>query len=82
MQWYKRWYNDGWQDVDEDHIKDTTCVDPTDGRDHKINKVDISHMFCISSAEVRAGHLASSAICVNYLNLFLLIFIVLVFQLL
>ena len=61
MRWYKRWYNDGWQDVDEDHIKDTLCVDPTDGREHRINKIDISRMFCIAPAEVRAGHLASTA---------------------
>ena len=39
MRWYKRWYNDGWQDVDEDHIRDTHCVDPTDGREHQIKQV-------------------------------------------
>ena len=39
MRWYRRWYNDGWQDVDEDHIRDTECTDPTDGRTHLITKV-------------------------------------------
>jgi len=80
MRWYKRWYNDGWQDVDEDHIKDTACVDPTDGREHQINKVDISHMFCVSPAEAIRD--ASSAIRrVNHdSSLFLLIFTVLLFR--
>jgi len=82
MRWYKNWYNDGWQDVDEDHIKDTTCEDPTDGREHKINKVDIKHMFCISPREVRAGHLASSAVSVYLNNLFLMAFTHLMFRLL
>ena len=39
MRWYRRWYNDGWQDVDEDHIRDTECTDPTDGRTHLITQV-------------------------------------------
>jgi len=79
MKWYRRWYNDGWQDVDEDHIKDTACVDPTDGREHQINKVDISHMFCVSAAELRPH--ASPAIRVKHdSSLFLLIFTVLLFR--
>ena len=48
--------------MDTDHIKDTACFDPTDGREHEINKVDISHMFCVSPAEVRADQLASSCV--------------------
>ena len=39
MRWYRRWYNDGWQEVDEDHIRDTDCTDPYDGREHNIAKV-------------------------------------------
>ena len=39
MRWYKRWYNDGWQDVDEDHIRDTACTDPSDGKEHNIAEV-------------------------------------------
>ena len=39
MRWYRKWYNDGWQDVDEDHIRDTECTDPTDGRAHFITQV-------------------------------------------
>ena len=27
------------QDVDEDHIRDTDCTDPVDGREHNIAKV-------------------------------------------
>ena len=65
--------------MDEDHIKDTACVDPTDGREHQINKVDISHMFCVSAAELRPH--ASPAIRVKYdSSLFLLIFTVLLFR--
>eukprot|EP00090_Calanus_glacialis_P001319 TRINITY_DN10922_c0_g1_i1.p1 TRINITY_DN10922_c0_g1~~TRINITY_DN10922_c0_g1_i1.p1 ORF type:complete len:520 (+),score=84.95 TRINITY_DN10922_c0_g1_i1:323-1882(+) len=80
MRWYKRWYNDGWQDVDEDHIKDTSCVDPTDGREHKINKIDISHMFCIAPAEV--GHLASTAPYMCISSVYLIAFTHLLFRLL
>ena len=39
MRWYKIWYNDGWQDVDEDHIRETECTDPYDGRAHIISEV-------------------------------------------
>ena len=41
MRWYKRWYNDGWQEVDEDHIRETFCSDPYDGKEHNIAKVPI-----------------------------------------
>ena len=41
MRWYRKWYNDGWQDVDEDHIRDTECTDPTDGRAHSITQVSL-----------------------------------------
>jgi len=46
MRWYKRWYHDGWQDVDEDHIKNTSCTDPTDHQEHPIHKVNLDHMYC------------------------------------
>ena len=39
MRWYRKWYNDGWQEVDEDHIRDTDCTDPYDGKEHNIAKV-------------------------------------------
>ena len=42
MRWYRKWYNDGWQEVDEDHIRDTDCTDPYDGMEHNIAKV--SHL--------------------------------------
>jgi len=82
MVWYKKWYNDGWQDVDTDHIKDTACVDPTDGREHRINKVDISHMFCVSPAEVRAGQLNSGELIYATSSLFIVMSNILIFQLL
>jgi len=46
MRWYKRWYNDGWQDIDEEHIRNTTCIDPTDRMEHSIQTVDLNHMYC------------------------------------
>ena len=39
MRWYRKWYNDGWQEVDEDHIRDTDCTDPYDGKEHNIAQV-------------------------------------------
>ena len=60
MRWYKQWYDDYWQEVDEDHIKDTTCMDPVDRHEHQINKVELSHMYCVAPQEVRAGHLSSA----------------------
>lgn len=41
MRWYRKWYNDGWQEVDEDHIRDTDCTDPYDGKEHNIAEVSI-----------------------------------------
>jgi len=53
MRWYKKWYNDGWQDVDEDHIKDTTCFSPHDHQDHPIKDVNLYSMFCVKALTVR-----------------------------
>merc|ERR1719481_775795 len=48
MRWYKKWYQGEWQDVDEDHIKNTTCFNPADNRDHAISHVDLHDMFCLT----------------------------------
>ena len=48
MRWYRKWYNDGWQEVDEDHIRDTDCTDPYDGKEHNIAQVSIEAEAVIS----------------------------------
>ena len=35
----QKYLTDRRQDVDEDHIRDTDCTDPVDGREHNIAKV-------------------------------------------
>ena len=62
MRWYKRWYNDGWQDVDEDHIRETSCQDPYDGREHNIAEVDKPGAFDQISIFLRIP----SGFCLNF----------------
>jgi len=75
MRWYKRWYNDGWQDVDEDHIRDTACTDPSDGKEHNIAEVDLSHMFCAKAAQISRASQTSFTSAIQKIILILTVFI-------
>jgi len=51
MKWYKKWWLGEWQAVDTDHIKDITCRDPTDNKEHLMKDVDLEHMYCLVEKE-------------------------------
>ena len=59
MRWYRKWYNDGWQEVDEDHIRDTDCTDPYDGMEHNIAKVSRLEITSFTSTNVKLRRLFS-----------------------
>merc|ERR1712130_567086 len=66
MRWYKRWYHDGWQDVDEDHIKNTSCTDPIDRQEHPIHQVSLDHMYCPRALVSMTSSQSSMWPTVNY----------------
>ncbi|XP_023343282.1 leucine-rich repeat-containing protein 15 isoform X3 [Eurytemora carolleeae] len=55
MRWYKKWFNAEWQEIDQDYIKATHCVDPEDGREHLISQVSLNHMYCIPAAALSSS---------------------------
>jgi len=52
MKWYKKWWMSGYQSVDTDHIKDITCKDVEDGKQHLMKDVNLEHMYCVQDPAV------------------------------
>ena len=48
MKWYKKWWMSEYQSVDTDHIKDITCKDVDDGKEHLMKDVNLEHMYCVT----------------------------------
>lgn len=82
LKWYKKWYYDGWQDVDTDHLKDITCKDPEDGKEHLLKDVDLEHMYCITDTVNGSTPMPSSAIVPSSLPKFGLTICLLTYSLL
>ena len=53
------------QDVDEDHIKNTTCTDPIDHQEHPIHQV-FSATRCSRSEVSQSGYLFQPIIIYRY----------------
>jgi hypothetical protein len=68
MRWYKQWYENEWQEIDKDYIKETSCIDPVDHHEHKIKEVDLNHMYCLTpvveDVDGAAGHLSVNVLLV------------------
>jgi len=62
MKWYKRWWGSGWQNVDTDHLKDITCKDVEDGKEHLMKDVNLEHMYCVTDIVNGSTPMPSSAI--------------------
>lgn len=52
MKWYRAWWMSEYQSVDTDHIKDITCKDVDDGKEHLMKDVNLEHMYCIQDSPV------------------------------
>ena len=50
MKWYKAWWMSEYQSVDTDHIKDITCKDVDDGKEHLMKDVNLEHMYCVQAS--------------------------------
>ena len=52
MKWYKAWWMSEYQSVDTDHIKDITCKDVDDGKEHLMKDGNLEHMYCTVSKPI------------------------------
>ena len=61
MKWYKAWWMSEYQSVDTDHIKDITCKDVDDGKEHLMKDVNLEHMYCVQASPDGPEDLALSS---------------------
>jgi len=75
MKWYKSWWMSEYQIVDTDHIKDITCKDVEDGKEHLMKDVNLEHMYCVTAPEAdgpdTVAALSSARVTCSFFKLWL-----------
>ena len=55
LRWYRQWIEEEWNEVDQQYLKETTCKDPADGKEHNIAEVPLKDMFCTTQVTDKQG---------------------------
>ena len=46
LRWYRQWIDEEWNEIEDEWLKETSCVDPADRQEHNIAEVPLKDMFC------------------------------------